>query len=275
LPLQIIPMNFNKGHNMRLYLSPDADGGGGNQGGAGDAGAPAGAPAGGDGGAGSAPQWVSKADFDTFASRLEERFSQVPARNAEPAANKPGEPTEPDPSKYNFGQDPTALSRYNKDLRTYFRHLDKQDAEREKADKAPIESAQKADREHRGRLGEYKKTHPEFASDLQKNGIPPLVGTVQDIIKRHSKSAEITHELIKDRSLADDLNSVADSGDEDAIKFRIGEIVAEIRQKAKALEANTVAAGQRPIPFSNRGSSQGGKAELSAAERVKRYKAAS
>lgn len=260
---------------MSIKINRSQDGGEGNsiphQGGAGEAGSVS-SPAG-TGEAGSAPQWVSKTDFDSFASRMEQNLSRFSQHRPEPTKkdDKPSEPGEPDPkdtTKYDWDKDPNASKKYNADLRAYFRHLDKQDNEKETVERAAKETQEKTIKGHLARVAAYVKEHPE-AQAIFKNAIS-VNEPVKLALMRHKDSAAVVRYLIENPAEAQNLDVLNDSEDIDAVKYRIGEIASEIKSNAKALSTNASAAGKKPISFSNRGVSAGGKGEPSLAERVAR-----
>jgi len=256
---------------MKIYLSPESDGGGGPSSGAGDPGAGGGAPAGGEGGAGAAPQYTLKSDFDSFASRMEQSFSRFQPREEKPVAKAEDGPAFPKISdrKYDWQKDPDgANEQYQRDVWAYRKGLD----DKEAGEKSAKELTAKTTNGHNARVMEFLKANPD-ADQKFKNGNLGLLPEVRTAIMRHGKSAEVTNYLLDNPKIANELNFLMDSEDIDAVKYRIGEISASIRVESDTLKANTKAAGTKLVGFNNRGSSNGGtKGEPTMAERVKRYK---
>jgi hypothetical protein len=266
---------YTHGMNVRILRNMGGEGGGA----APAAAAPAGgeAPQGGAGGEGSgtpAPQYLTKADLESFSSSLRNEFSQQFSRlnrpDPKPDSGKQGEPGEPDPSKYDFKQ-AGELSRYNADLRKYFRHLDKQDADKEASEKAREEAPRKAFKEHKSRLDAYKKDHPEFEEDRKKAGAIQAMPDVSAAVYASKSSPAVLHYLIKNSDVVEELNDMAHDGDTGGIRERIGEIAATVRAEEKRLEAEAKAAGDR-IPRQNfRGAGASPKKAVTAAERYARF----
>lgn len=266
-------------HNMiRINRSPEAGEGNGGApaGGAAGAGAAAGdgdaSAAGGSAGA-AAPEYLSKSDFEAFQNEFRSTVARLtPAERREEAkGDKPGEPTEPDVSKYDFSK-PGELSRYNRDNYKYLRSLEKGEEAKETATKQAEEKARKDKQGHASRTTEYAKTNPSYAADMKAaagkiNVTDPVAGAIYG-----SKNGVLAvHYMAKNPGADQELNLLADSEGPDAVRERIGEMAAEMRAEGKALEANTLAAGQRPPRFNTRGAAQGGQRKASASERYNRF----
>jgi hypothetical protein len=258
---------------IRIYRSPEAGEGGGSPAGAGAEGAGAsgageGAPAGNSGAA--TPEYLSKADFESFRSEFQQTIQRLtPAERREQAAegNKPGTPSKPDLNAYDFKK-PGELDRYNLDNYKYLRHLDKQEEAKENETKAAEEKTRKDKQGHASRTSEYAKANPSYVADIKAAaGKINVNNPVASAIYGSKNGVLAVHYMAKNPGADQELNLLADTDGPDAVRERIGEMAAEMRAQSKALESNTLAAGQRPTRFNTRGAAGGGTRSKSAADR--------
>lgn len=253
----------------------------------GEAGSPAGAaPAGGtQGGAGegaaaggsassAAPEYLSKADFEAKWGELQGHLSRLtPAERREEKREeaKPGQPTKPDVSQYDFKK-PGELDRYNHDNYKYHRHLDRLEEAKEATTKAAQERAEKSAKGHKAREIEYKKANPTYDADLKAHGPLHVENEVAESVFESEESAAIVHHFVKNKGLADELNQMALMGNVRGVDRKIGEIEAQIRAERKALEANAEAAAVK-VPRQNFSKgSKGANHEPTAEERYNRFR---
>lgn len=262
-------------HNMiRIYRSPDAgEGGGAAAPEAGAAGAAAPGAAGNTSGEAAAPQYVAKADFDSFANEIRQGFSRF-SRQPEPAKadgnEKKGERERPDPSKYDFKNDPKALQRYEDDLDEY-RYETRKKREQEESQKNEREtSLKKNEQGHRQRLADYRKENPDFDADAKKAGNILVLDDVKRAIFGSKNSAAVQHYLFKNPGAAEELNLMAESEGLESVRERIGEYAYAMRQQKDKNESTERAAAVRPPRQSFRGSSANGERKLSIEERYNR-----
>jgi hypothetical protein len=260
-------------HMIRLYRSPEGgEGGAGSEGApAGDSGAAAGAGAAESGAAGGqAPQYVSKSDFDAFASRFEQtlsRFNQ-PSAKSEPA--KAGEPKEPNLDEYDFKK-PGELNRYNRDNYKWLRSLEKAEEAETNAKTEREASIRKNESGHLQRVQDYRKSNPEFDADMKRAGNILVVDEVKHAIFASKNSAAVQHYMAKNPGAADDLNLTAQTEGLEAVRERIGEMAAEMR-RTKESQSSTEAAARVRVPRQNlRGGSSSGNRTPSNAERFERF----
>jgi hypothetical protein len=270
-------------HSMNLRILRNMAGGEGGAAagaaaGAAQGGAGEGAAAGGEGSQ-QAPQYLTKADLESFSGSFRSEIAQQLSRLNRPEpkakAEKQGsdEPNHPDPSKYDFKGDPQALTRYNEDLRKYFRAQDKREAAAEAAEAAKAEAPRKAFKEHKTRLDAYKKDHPEFEEDRKKAGAIQAMPEVSTAVYASKASPAILHYLIKNSDVVEELNEMAHDGDAGGIRERLGEISATIRAESKRVEAEAAAAKDRPPRQNFRGPSGPANRKASLEERFARHNA--
>lgn len=269
---------YNSSMMHRVLRDPGSEGGGGaapagNGGAQGGAGASGAGDAGAQGGGQQTPQYVSKADFDAlrneFSSQLS-RFSQQARPESRPADGKSGDPSEPDPSRYDF-QKPGELSRYNADLRKYWRHLDKQESAEEARKKEAEEAPRRISQDHYKRVADYKKANPDYDTDRQKAGRIEMPPEVIQSIYGCDDSPAIQHHIFKNPDLAQELTFIAESQGMDALRYRLGKISASIEAEAKIAEANAKAASDRPPRQNFRGNSGSANRTPSMEERFARF----
>jgi len=227
-------------HVIHLHRSPDEIGSnGGGEAGAGEAGAGA-------GGAGAQPEYLTKADFQAF----QQEITQSLSRRSEPAAqpdksSQPHAPREPNPADYDFKK-PADLARYNRDNHRWNSHLDEQE-------RAPIKAKEEADRKlqetvrgHSQRLADYTKENPTAAAEIKAAKIPGVTDPVKEAVFSSRNSHLAIHYLAKHPEEANELNLLADVEGKEAVRERVGEMVALMKAEQKQAESVTVAAGQRP-----------------------------
>lgn len=269
---------YTHGMNLRILRDPGSEGGGGAAPGAaagaqGGSAAGAGAQGGAQGGA--APEYVSKADFESFSQRMEQslsRFSQPPSddRRSEGDKGKPGAPKFPNLSDYNFNK-PGEIERYENDKEDYYDWRREQKAE-EKRKTSDAESATKRNLlSHFERMREYEKANPGANAALQKAGATQVLTPVKEAVYASRDSAAIVHYLAQNKETAMELNELAETEGMDSVRYRIGEIAATIRADAKAAKANEEAAKDRPPRQNFRGNSASANRKPSLEERFSRF----
>lgn len=263
------------GMHNRILRDPGAEGGGGAPAG-GAAGGSAGAAAGAQGGAAggssgaSAPEYVSRQDFESFSQRIEQSLSSFSRPEPKRDEGKSGEPKFPELADYDFKK-PGEVQRYEMDKRAYFRHLDKQEDAKER-EKAEGEGRRKdAMMSHFQRMRDYEKQNPGAAEALRKAGATQVLNEVKEAIYASKSSAEIVHYLAQNKDVAAELNELAETDGLDAVRFRLGEVAATIRAEQKAAKAAEEAAKDRPPRQNFRGNTGTSKANKSHEERFSRF----
>jgi hypothetical protein len=248
--------------NRRLNRSPDVGEGGGNLP---DSANPEAAPS------APAPEYVGKSDFDSFQSEIRTSLARLTPREQAAQDNKQGDPQEPDVSKYNFSN-PAELSRYNRDNYKWLRHQDRAEEAKESEAKQSAEKAKKDIQGHQARTSEYAKANPGYAADMKAAaGKINVIDAVARAVYGSRNGHLAVHYMAKNAGADQELNILADSDGPDAVRERIGEMAAEMRAEAKALEGNALAASQKPPRFNTRGAATGGTRKPTAAERFERF----
>lgn len=252
----------------RINRSPEAGEGGGNL--------PESANPVADPAAATAPEYVGKSDFEAFQNEFRQTIArltpqQQAAQDRKEANGTPGAPSKPDASKYDF-KNPAELDRYNHDNYKYHRYLDRQEEAKETEAKQTAEKSKKDIQGHQARTSEYAKSNPGYVADIKAaagkiNVIDPVAKAIYG-----SKNGHLAvHYMAKNPGADQELNLLADSDGPDAVRERIGEMAAEMRAQAKALEGNAAAAGAKPPRFNTRGAATGGTHKPTAAERYNRF----
>lgn len=261
---------YTQGMNVRILRNMGGEGGG--------AAAPAAAPAAGsapaasDNGGASAPQYVSKQDFDSFSSNFRRELQESLSRfnQPKPESRGQGEPGEPDPSKYDFTK-PGELSRYNADLRKHFRHLDKQEEAAERAKSEGENRSKETLQGHRARMKDYFKDNPTAEEEIRKSGAVEVLEQVKMAVYASKNSPAIVHYLAKNKAVAQELDEILETEGIESVRERIGEIHATIKAEKQIAEATAKAAADRPPRQSFRGNSGSATKQLSAEERYARF----
>lgn len=254
----------------RIYRSPDAGEGGGLP----AAAAPQAAPV---ESAAPAPEYLSKADFESKWNELGSRLDRLtPREQAQQNAReaKPSAPQKPRLSDYKINsENPKAeeeLERYNSDVYRWNRHQERETDAKEAATKAAQERQEKSIKGHKARTIDYKKTNPTYDADMKAHGPMEVENDVAESVYESEESAAIVHFFAKNKGVADELNQLANMGSTRAIDRRIGEIEAQIRAERKSLEANAEAAATK-IPRQNFSKgSKGASHEMTLEERYER-----
>lgn len=256
---------------MKIYLSPDADGGGGNLGGGVDGGNASGAPDSGNGGsAPAAPQFATREDFQSFQNEVRNSFRQSSPRQErrEEAAKSP---SKPDHTKYNF-QTPGELDRYNDDVFAWQMHGHSERESKKNSEREVHESQKKTFNSHMERIAEYKKSNPDFANDLANAGAVEVTDVVKNAVYRSKSSASIVHYLLKNKDVAEELNLIGDNQGAEGVAERVGEIAYQIRQETSGASRTAMAAGQRPPNQSFRGGMSSSRKSKTNAERYEDFR---
>ncbi|HEY8994267.1 MAG TPA: hypothetical protein VIM71_06385 [Lacunisphaera sp.] len=269
--------------NFRILRDPGSEGGGGAApGGAAGAQGGTGAAAGGQGagqaaGQGSAaPEYLSKADFESFRNELTSHLSRLSrpepseGRSSGGDKGKQGDPKFPELADFDFKK-PGEIQRYEDAKADYYEWRREQKSAERDREKSEKEAPQRAAREHAGRLKEYRKENPDFDADMSKAGGIHVLNEVQTAIYSSKNSPAIVHYLAKNKSEAQELNFIAESEGMDAVRERLGEIAATIRAEKQLAEANAKAAKDRPPRQSMRGPVADSKNNPSKEERYRRY----
>lgn len=209
------------------------------------------------GGEGAAPQYVAKADFDSFRSELAQQFSRLTPQERREERNVSREtesPKEPNPKDYKFDQ-PGELTRYNRDNYKWLRSEERAGEEKESATRQSQEQIRTNERSHNSRVAEYRKEHPEFDADMKTAGPIQVFDQVKHAIFRSKSSDLILHYLAKNPGTDQELNILLESEGPESVLERLGEIKREMRADTVEKNATVKAASQRPLRVNTRGTS--------------------
>jgi hypothetical protein len=252
-------------HSMiRINRSPESGEGGGSLP---ESASPEAAPA------AAAPEYISKSDFESFRNEITGHISRLTPKEQAREESKvdSGDPREPDASKYDFSK-PGELSRYNRDNYKWLRSQDRAEEAKESEARQAEEKSKKDIQGHQARTIEYTKTNPSYAADMKAAaGRINVIDAVAKAVYGSRNGHLAVHYMAKNPGSDQELNLLADSDGPDAVRERIGEMAAEMRAEAKALEGNTLAASQKPPRFSTRGTVTGAAKKPTAAERFARF----
>jgi hypothetical protein len=226
--------------------------------------------------ASAAPEYLSKADFESKWSELQGTLQKLtPAQreareDAKDAKNGKAEGVKrPSPKDFDFEKDPTALERYEDAMDEYRYQTRKAKEAEEGKVKSEEERREKTFNGHKARVAEYRKENPTFDADAKKANLMSEPEATNSIVA-HKESPAIIHHMAKNPALMDELNQLALTGDTAGLHQRVGEIAAEIRAERKTLEANTAAAADKPPRQNFTKGSAGAKRELTMEERYER-----
>jgi hypothetical protein len=270
------------GMKFRIQRDPGSEGGGGAApaaGAQGGAGAAAGGQGAGQAGQGAAaPEYLSKADFESFRNELTSHLSRLtPAERREEREERgsrdKGAPKFPELSDYDFKK-PGEIQRYEDAKADYYEWRREQKSAEKDRERSEKEAPQRAAREHATRLKEYRKENPDFDADMSKAGGIHVLNEVQTAIYSSKNSPAIVHYLAKNKSEAQELNFIAESEGVDAVRERLGEIAATIRAEKQAAKAAEEAAKDRPPKLNFRGNTGTAKQGKSPEERFSRFHSA-
>lgn len=248
-------MNMN-----RIYRNTQA----GEQAGGGEAAAGAGAEA---------PQYVSKADFDSFANEIRGGFARFnQPREEKREEGKPEDPREPDISAYDF-KDPKNSIKLLNDHYAWRRHEEKKQEAKEKEETSRKESSKKNELEHDNRWAEHTKANPDSAKRFSEAfpALQQLPSDVVSIIKASRNSHLVLDYLSQNTGDIGELERVFNNHGPEAAKYAIGEFAGV--QKARSESAKNVRDQSRIVPprmtFSGGAGKNGGR-EPTLEERYKR-----
>jgi hypothetical protein len=202
------------------------------------------------GGEGAAPQYVGKAEFDSFRSELSQQFARLtPQERREENRNVSREtesPKEPNPKDYKFDQ-PGELTRYNRDNYKWLRSEERAVEDKENSTRQGQEQLRTNERAHNTRVMDYRKEHPEFDEDMKTAGPIQVLDQVKAAIFRSKASHEILHYMAKNRGTDQELNMLLESEGPEAMLERLGEIRASVKHESTVATANTTAAKAKPL----------------------------
>lgn len=266
--------------NRRLYRSPEAGEGGGAGPAAGATGGDTGGSAGAAGESAATPQYLTKDDFESRFSRLENHIRTLtPAQQAR-QESKDGTKEHKFPSLSDYRLDQGSqddrireYERFERDKNAFFRSENKRIDKEENDKTAAEERASKTERGHYKRVSEYKKDHPEFDSDMKKAGSLNVEDSVKSAVYASSDSAAVVHHISKNSALLDELNELALTGRSDEIPYMVGKIAARIESETKLAGANAEAADVKPPRQNFRNIAPGKDKIKSNAERFDDYNA--
>lgn len=270
------------GMNIRILRDPGSEGGGGAAPAAGAQGGAAGGQGGAQGGSqgGAAPEYLSKADFESFRNELTGHLSRL--SRPEPSDNhrsdgedkgRRGDPKFPEISDFDFKK-PGEIQRYEDAKADYYEWRREQRAEAKQREKSEKEAPMRAEREHFTRLKDYRKENPDYDADMSKAGNIQVLDEVKHAVYASKNSPAVVHYLAKHKDEAAELNFLAESEGLDAVRERIGEISATIRAEKQAAKANEEAAKDRPPRQNFRGNTGTAKQGKSPEERFSRFHSA-
>lgn len=225
------------------------------------------------------PEYLSKADFESFRNEITGHLQRLtPAQREaredakEAKSGKPEGVKRPSLKDYDFEKDPTAVERYEDAMHEYQYQIRKAKEAEEQTAKQAEERQKKTLEGHKARVLEYKKENPSFDEDIRKAGALHGEDSVVRAVFSNQESPSIVHHIVKNKAIADELNQLALSGDEYAVHQRVGEIAAEIKAERKALEANAEAAAAKPPRQNFSKGSKGAHHEPTMEERYARFR---
>lgn len=235
---------YNHSMPQRIHRSPDTGEAGSVGGSAPDTGSGDVAPA-------STPEYVSKSDFERFANDFGSFRSQMESQYRRQAEPQKGEaktetPMRPALKDFDFQKGEAEVQKYEDAMEAWRESV--REAKRAEKDSArqSEEKAQKNAQGHNTRMAEYFKENPAARSDIEKGRIRVL-DPVRDAVYASRNGHLVVHYMAQNPGTDQELNMLAETEGPEAVRERIGEIVADMKRSAKEQEGNIVAAGQRPL----------------------------
>jgi hypothetical protein len=197
------------------------------------------------------PEYASKSDFEkfrndfgSFQSQIEGYFKKQPeARQSEAKTEAPKRPAMKD---FDFTKGESEVQKYEdamEDWRESVREAKR--AERDSA-KQSEEKAQRNAQGHNSRMAEYFKENPASRTEIEKGRIRVL-DPVRDAVYASRNGHLAVHYMAQNPGTDQELNMLAETEGPEAVRERIGEIVAEMKRNAKEQEGNIAAASQKPL----------------------------